>query len=188
VVHVTDRNIFGTNDCSSCLSDLNLDLDLVACYLSWRTQDVFEKQNPGELDKQRQNSLHDREATQQERKKIQKRRQEIEQRRNALSRDSDVATLTELLDLQHEIVGLQEHIVELQLDSDQQRELFAGLKKSANGLWYDLSMLSEESQLRLESIQGFAEAIQKLHEQVQKQEEDYQQQRRASKHSAARQH
>jgi hypothetical protein len=67
------------------------------------------------------------------------------------------------------------------LDSDHQREWFAALKKRANGLWQDLSLKAEESQFRLETIQGFAEAIQKLHEAVQKQEEDYEKQWRDQK-------
>jgi hypothetical protein len=69
--------------------------------------------------------------------------------------------------------------VDLQLTSDRERELFAALKKRANGIWHDLSMRAEESQLRLETIQEFSEAIQKLHEEVQQQEEDWDKQQRA---------
>jgi len=136
-------------------------------------------ENLQNLDDLRQTGMHDRESTQDERKKIGKRRQEIEQRRQVLARSSGSdANATEVLDLQHEVARLQERIVELQLSSDQQREIFVVLKKRANGVWRDLSMLSEESQLRLETIQGFAEAIQTLHEEVQQQEEDYEKQRR----------
>jgi hypothetical protein len=139
------------------------------------------EENPEELNELRQKGMHDREGTQTERKIIQKRRLEIEQRRQTLSHSHNDAALKELLDLQLEIVKLQEHIVELQLTSDQQRELFAALKKRANGIWHDLSMQPEESQVRMETIQGFAEAIQKLHEAVQKQEEDYEKQWRDQK-------
>jgi hypothetical protein len=59
------------------------------------------------------------------------------------------------------------------LESDQQREYFAALKKRANGIWHDLSMRAENSQVRLETIQGFAEEIQKLHEDLQQEVEDY---------------
>ena len=108
-----------------------------------------EEKTPKELDALRQTGMHDRESTQQERKNIQKRRQEIEKRRQLLSHSSDDAALKELLNLQLEIVKLQEHIVELQLASDQQREVFTALKKRANGIWNELSMQAEESQVRL---------------------------------------
>ncbi|MCC7531956.1 MAG: hypothetical protein IT342_25865 [Candidatus Melainabacteria bacterium] len=125
-----------------------------------------------DLDKQRQKGMHDREATQEERKHIQARRQEIEQRRKALSGSSNDAALKELIELQLEVVGLQEKIVELQLISDQQKKLFVDLKHRANGIWHDLSMHVEESQVRLETIQSFAETIQKLREDVLRQEEE----------------
>lgn len=137
-----------------------------------------DKENPQELDDLRKKGMHDREATQIERKTIQKRRYEIEQRRQIIAHSSNDAALKELLDLQLEIINLQEHIVGLQLVSDEQREIFSTLKKRANGIWHDLSMQPEESQLRLETIQNFAEAIQKLHELVQQQEEDYEKKRR----------
>jgi len=138
-----------------------------------------EKENPKELDELRQQGMHDRENTQLERKKIEQRRQEIEQRRQTLSLSSDGAAFKELLDLQLEIIGLQEHIVELQLTSEHQREAFVALKKRANGIWHELSMYAEESQLRREAVQQFSEAIQKLHEDVQKLGEDYEEHRRA---------
>src|SRR5580704_15293320 len=103
------------------------------------------RENARELDAHRQLSLHDRERTQEERKKIERRRREIEQRRQYLSHSSSDAAVKELLELQLEIVELQEHIVDLQLISDRERELFAALKKRANGIWHDLSMHAEES-------------------------------------------
>jgi hypothetical protein len=136
------------------------------------------KEDLKNLAESRQKGLHDREATQEERLKIQKRRHEIEERRRTLAHGSSDAGAKELFELQHEVVELQERIVELQLVSEQQLEVLAALKRRANGLWHDLELIPEASQLRLETIQGFAEAIQKLHEEVQKQEEGYE--RRAS--------
>jgi hypothetical protein len=139
-----------------------------------------EHENSADLDVQRQNVRHKREATHEERRKIQARREEIETRRQTLADGaSSHAGLIELLDLQHEVVLLQQHIVELQLASDEQQEFFAGLKKRANGLWHDISLLSEESQLRLEHFQTFSEGIQMLREQVRHQQEDFASQQRA---------
>jgi chromosome segregation ATPase len=137
-----------------------------------------EEENVEELDELRRKGLHDREVTQEERKKIQKRRNEIELRRHSLARSGTDDAIIELVNLQHEVVKLQEYIVELQLASEHQRAHFGELKARANGLWQDLSMLSEESQVRREAVQGYAEAIQKLHEELQKQEEDYDDKRR----------
>jgi hypothetical protein len=134
--------------------------------------------NPQELNELRQKGMHERLATQQERETIETRRREIERRRQTLARTSNWMALKELLDLQLEIVKLQEHIVQLQLVSDEQRDVFTALKKSANGIWHDLSMHAEESQVKIETIQKYAEAIQKLHELLQKQEEDYSEERR----------
>ena len=134
--------------------------------------------NPQELDELRQKGMNDRLATQRERKTIENRRREIERRRKTLARTSNDVALKELLNLQLEIVKLQEHIVQLQLVSGEQREIFSSLEKRANGIWHDLSMHAEESQVKIETIQYFAEAIQKLHEVLQKQEEDYGEERR----------
>jgi len=134
--------------------------------------------NPQEFDELRRKGMQDRLATQQERETIENRRREIERRRLTLARTSNHVALKELLNLQLEIVKLQGHIVQLQLESDEQQEIFTALKKRANGIWRDLSMHAEESQVKIETIQNYAEAIQKLHELLQKQEEDYSAERR----------
>ncbi|MBA3991961.1 MAG: hypothetical protein C0469_00445 [Cyanobacteria bacterium DS2.3.42] len=134
-----------------------------------------------ELNRLRREGFHDREDTHEERNKIQIRRKEIEQRRLVLSLHENSAHIKELLALQLEVVNLQEKIVELQLVSNQQQELFTTLKASANGIWHELSMNLEESQVRREAIQAFAEAIQKLNEDVQKHKEDFEHKQRAKK-------